>query len=172
MNNSLFRYVPSITLGAIIGIALLFVRGCFNDKTVPSFKLPLAEETLAQIAVDSHRIAIRTHTDTQAAYIPDAGGVTAEINREGRINLNVKNKGLTLKPVAGLMVTTSARGIVGVQVAYWNRCELYVGGGFPKPVAFVAAGFRLDQIKYLQNTSLAVAYTSSKELGLGILVRF
>lgn len=172
MNYSLFRHVPAFIVGTIIGVALLFLRGCFVDKQVPSFKLPLTEDTLAQIAVEDHHIAIRTHKDTKAAYVPAAGGVTAEINKQGHVTLNVQNKGLTFKPVAGVMVSNSIRGAVGAQVGYWNRFELYVGGGFPKPIAFVAAGYRLDQIKYLQNTSLAVAYTSSKELGVGVLVRF
>jgi hypothetical protein len=172
MNNSLFKHVPAITIGALIGVGLLFLRGCFVDKTVPSFKLPLAEETLAQIAMEDHHIAIRTHRETKAAYVPDAGGVTAEVNKKGDIKLNVRNKGLTFKPVAGVMVSNQVRGVVGAQVGYWNRFELYVGGGFPKPVAFVGLGYRLDQIKYAQNTSLAVAYTSDKTLGLNILVRF
>lgn len=170
--TNLFRHVPALVIGTIIGVGLLFIRGCFKDHKAPSFMAPLTEETLAQIAMEDHHIAIRTHRDTQAAYVPDAGRVTANVDKEGKIILDVQNKGFTFKPVMGLMVSTDLRGALGAQVGYWNRFELYVGGGFPKPVAFVGFGYRLDQISFLQNTSLALTYDSKKQIGLVGLLRF
>ena len=165
------RIKAYIVVGLIAVAA--FIRGCVMDRKQPlSFTLPLQEETLSQTVVHNRHIAVRTHKELKTGYVPEGGSVVANVDKDGKIQLDIKNYGLTFRPVMGILVTDKLRLATGAQVGYWNRVELYVGGAGPKFVLYGGVGYRLDAFRWLQNTSVFVAYTSDKYIGSGVLLRF
>lgn len=163
-----------IGLGLILVIVgALYIRSCKTDKTpTVAFNAPLSPNAAAQVVVQNRHIAVRTDKETKASYVPDGGYATALIQKDGKLNLSVKSAGLTFKPVAGMICGEHVRGALGAEFAYWNRLELYVGVGFPWPVGFAGAGYRLDQVKMLSNTSLFAGIDTQKYINIGFLVRF
>lgn len=159
-------------IGAAVLVLILWLKGCFTPPLPPAFNQPLPTDTSSQIVVESRHIAIRTPTESRVGYVPESGSAVAEVKTNGTINLRINNKGFTVRPVIGFMVTDRLRLAGGLQVGYWNRFELYLGGAGPHIIGFVAGGYRLDQIKYLQNTSVYVAYTTDKYIGTGLMLRF
>lgn len=154
-------------------VAGLFIRSCKSDHRLPqAFNTPLAPDTVAQVIVSDRHIAVRTDKSTQATYIPDGGRVNVTINKTGVVQLDVQTAGFTFKPVVGGLITDRLRGALGVEVAYWNRLELYGGVGVPHAVGFVGLGYRLDQVKWLENTSLTVSFDTQKQIGFGLVVHF
>lgn len=163
-----------VGLGVIlITVAAVFIRACNKDGTPPvAFNVPLDPDTTAQVVVQERHIALRTSKDTKAAYIPDGGEAIGTIQKDGSVNLSVQSAGFTFKPVAGLLFGEQPRGALGVEFAYWNRLELYGGMVFPKPVGFGGLGYRLDQIKWLSNTSAFIGMDTQKFINVGLLTRF
>lgn len=170
MNLRLAKYG---LIAVLIVVFAFWFRGCFKDKQLPqSFVAPLREETLSQIALSGRHIAVRTHKETKVTYVADGADVMAEIKKDGTIDLNVKKAGFLFRPALGVMVGERLRGTIAAQVGYYNRFEIYGGAAYPHLVGYGAAGYRLDQIKYLQNTSVYVGYTTRNEVVYGLLLRF
>ncbi len=167
---------PKLKYGLIgtLVIALgLFVRGCFTDGKAPKlFSEPLDPAVHSQLVVSDRHVAIRTDKETKAGYVPSDGHVVITTDKEGKIEFDVKNKGFAVRPVVGLLVTDGVRGALGAQVGYWNRVELHAGLAYPSLIGYGGIGYRLDQFSWTRNTSLLVAYTTSKHIGVGLVVRF
>lgn len=172
----MFAKAKYIGLGLLVLVLGLWIRGCLKDRQLPvSFNAPLPKNTAAQVVVTDRHIAVRTNNRAEATYVPDGGSATVTINKDNSFRLNVKDHGLTFRPVVGGMVSSKLRLSLGAQIGYWNRFEIYAGGAVaPKPlspVAFVALGYRLDQL-HLRNTSIAIGYNTANEVSGLVLVRF
>lgn len=149
-------------------VVMLMVKSCDGPQDVDIAELPAATDL--HVAIKNRVVTVKTHTGTMSDYVPDRGRADVIVDNEGVIDLHVKSAGLSLQPVFGGFVATHAHIAIGAQVVYWNRAELYVGGAYPL-CAWAGIGYRLDQI-FLPNTSVLAIYTTRKEPGLGILVRF
>lgn len=149
-------------------IAWLFIKSC--DGPEPDTDEPLGAAEELHVTVADRVVTVRTKTETQAMYVPDGGSANVSLSSDGTVDLRVASAGLNFRPVLGALITSRLNFAVGVQIAHWNRAEIYVGGVYPL-AAFIGAGYRLDQLK-LNNTSVYLAYTTRKELGAGLMVRF
>lgn len=154
--------------GAALVLVLLFKSCKGPEDLVDVSQLPASTDL--HVAVKGRVITVRTHNGVESNYIPDRGRADVIVNNEGEVALNIKSTGLTLQPVIGVFLAKSPSLAVGAQVAYWKRAELYVGGAYPW-AGWVGAGYKLDQL-FLSNTSLFANYTTRKEIGVGVLVRF
>jgi hypothetical protein len=171
-------FISGLVAAALL-VLVLVIRGCINDRKPPeSFKEPLATSTTAQVVINDRHVAVRTHKETKATYVPDDGEATIRVFEHGDIDLRVTSSGFTMRPVIGGMISTKLRLAAGAQLFYWNRFEVYggLGVGFVNSkvsdcVAFGAIGYRLDQLK-LRNTSLCIGYNSAQELITLLLWRF
>lgn len=170
--NIPLRYIKWVLIFIGVVVPLLWLRSCITDKKPLDFGKPLLPDTAAHVAIDGKHVAIRTHKEVKATYVPSDGHAVATVKKDGSIDLKVTNKGFMFHPVHGVVVTSRLSIALGAQVAYWDRFEIHVGGKWPLSAAYLGAAYRLDQIKYLQNTSLMAVYTTRRELGVGIVHRF
>lgn len=161
-------------LGLIVAlVTFLGIRACNTDRLLPvAFNTPLAPNTAAQIVIQNRHVAVRTDKETKAAYVPDGGLVTATIQKTGVVQLSVQAAAFTFQPVAGVLMSDRPRGALGAELAYWNRLELYGGLGLPSPVGFVGIGYRLDMVRWFENTSVVVIFDSHKQIGFGAVLHF
>lgn len=168
MTSKRFKYLLASVL-AVTG--WLAFRGCKNPVPVLDMSKPLSQEDVLHVGIMDRVITVRTKTETESLYVPDKGSAKVSIDDKGNVTLDVKNKGFTLVPAVGLLVTSHIDGALGLQLGYWNRLELYGGLTAPRLSGFAGAGYRLDQLR-LRNTSIYVAYTTRKEIGVGVMVQF
>lgn len=161
----------SLIVIAIVA-AFAWFKGCFKSAELPQFNLPLTEDTTAQVAITDRTVAIRTKKTTKASYVPEGGTAIVTVKTDGAVNLHVQSAGFTVRPELGLLITNQARGVVGLQLAYWNRLELHAGLAYPNLVGWAGVGYRLDSISWLRNTSAILTYMTDKAIGGGLVVRF
>lgn len=163
-----------IGLGIVVVAVLVGLwRGCTKDHIQPvAFNVPLAPNTAAQVVVQKRHIAVRTEKETKGSYVPQGGQATVLIGKDRTVDLRVREAGLTLQPAAGAMFGEKVRGGIGLQLAYWNRFELYAGAAFPYPVGWAGLGYRLDAFDMLSNTSVFVGVDTQKFVNVGLLVHF
>lgn len=162
------------SLAVLMGtlVAILFVKGCHKDSLPPTaFNTPLSPNATAQVVISDRHIAARTANQVKATYVPDGGTASVTFQKDGSVKLDVRDAGFTLRPTLGVMFTEIVRVTAGAQVFYWDRIELHTGLGYPKWCAWGGVFYRLDQLN-LDNTSLGVSFTTRKEIGLNLIVRF
>lgn len=172
------RTIALCSVGLIV--AGLWLRGC-DDTTLtppgnhqPALAKPLGPEDQLHISYGRDRIVVQTRTETKTAYVPPSGRTDVTVRNDGTVSVNIKNKGLTLEPGFGGMLSDQSYFVVDAQVLYWNRFSAGPGIGITphaRVVGLANAAYRLDQLR-LPNTSLFVAVTHEKNVGVGIRVRF
>ena len=166
------KYLKYIFVIGGVLVAVLFVKSCDGPEPVLDTQTELPTEDVLHVGFKNNVIEVKTATDSEVRYIPDAGSGILRVKRNGDIDIQVKSAGFTFTPILGLGVTRTADLDLGLQVAYWNRFELLIGGKVPHYAGFIGLGYRLDQIMFLQNTTIYVQYTTRREPGMGIAVRF
>lgn len=155
-------------------VVCLWVKGCLPsyNPTLPAHtRVVLPEDTAAIITMQRRQLMTQDKQGIKVKYVPDGSTTTVIIKKDGRVDVFVKSSGFVFRPVAGILATAHLRIAGGFQFFYWNRWEGYIGGAGPVPVAWIGVGYRLDRLN-LYNTSLAVSYTSRKEIGGSLLWRF
>lgn len=162
-----------LIIGLIVSLVLfLVVRSCQRPGSLPASPgTLLSEDDRARITVDKHVIVVKTDEGATTKYVPNNGSATVSVSKKGSVTLAVTNKGFSFDPVIGVFGATHLEPTLGLQLGYWNRWETYVGVKGPYWGAWGGIGYRLDQLT-LDNTSVYVGYSTTKEIGAGILVRF
>lgn len=163
------KYFKGVLALAALLVLFLLLRGCKKPQSV--IDTPLKSEDVLHVGLEHGIISVQTDKETTSKYVPSDGRVDVTVDKKGVVTLDVKDKGLSFRPVIGPFISNRLSLAAGAQLAYWNRTELYGGVKYPVLAAFAAAGYRLDQL-HLSNTSIYVAYTTSKELGAGLFLRF
>jgi len=164
-------------------IAIFQIRSCMRPSTVVVKNNPalmsqeLPDNAQLEVNVTHSRVIevksrVGNDVHERSEYVPQDGKAQVTLLTNGQTVINVKNKGFSFVPGMGVQFTDRPRIAGDVQVFYWNRWEAYIGGAFPVPVAHIGLGYRLDQIKYLANTSLCVVYTTRRNVGAELRVRF
>lgn len=157
-------------IGAGLIVLGLWLRSCVKSPK-PVITAPLPDTDVLRVGVKDRVITVQTDSGEDTQYVPDSGNVLVSVDKQGDVTINVKNKGLSFVPVFGINVNEKLDAAIGLQLAYWNRFELYGGVLAPHLAGFVAGGYRLDQLK-LRNTSVYVSYSTTKDVGMGVLLRF
>ena len=159
----------TILLGAIV-VGLLGLSQCATKNVAEITPLNTAQGEELKITVQDRRVTVQTPTGSDSKYVPEGGKATVVLTTDSTVELQVKSMGFMMRPVVGTLLTKQSYFVLGAQVYYWNRLEIYGGASYPW-AAWVGAGYRLDQIR-LNNTSVYVAYNTRKEIGGGLLLRF
>ena len=167
----LYRY--SIVAIICVVVTLLFVKSCAKETpATQKVSTPLSNGEVLKVGVGDHKITVETQKDTITKYLPSEGQANVIVDKTGKVDVQIKEVGLTLRPVFGVMASSNLDLAMGWQVGYWNRYELYGGMTVPHLGVFGAIGYRLDQIKWLENTSAFVSYDTNRQIGAGLLWRF
>ncbi len=151
-----------------VGLVALLLKSCHGPQEIDIAELPATTDL--HVAVQNRVVTVKAHSGTISGYVPDRGRADITVDDKGVVDLRVKSAGLTLQPVIGGFISVRPHIALGVQVAYWNRLEAYVGGAYPL-CAWAGIGYRLDAL-FLSNTSVYFTYTTQKEPGLGLLLQF
>lgn len=172
MLQAMIRFVPMTVFVLAIGLVIfLNLKGC-NEPPEAFDGVPLSQDEILQVQVKDNFIHVRTKDEVISEYVPSHGKADVKVNDKGEVTVEVKNKGFYFSPAIGFLMTSKLDAVVAAELGYWNRFELIAGVSAPRWAAFGGVGYRLDQIRYLKNTSVYVAYTSRKEIGAGLMVRF
>lgn len=172
-----------VALLALLVIAILQIRACGRPSPVVVRNTPatlspeLPDNAQLEVNVTHSRVIdvksrVGNVVNERSEYVPQDGKAQVTLLNSGQTVINVKNKGFSFVPGMGVQLTDRPRIAADFQVFYWNRWEAYIGGAFPAPVGHIGIGYRLDQIKYLANTSLCVVYTTRRNVGAELRVRF
>jgi hypothetical protein len=172
MLQTIRRFIPmTMFVTSVLLVVILNLRGCAKPPTAFDAR-PLPQDEVLQVQYKDNYIHVRTKEEVISEYVPSHGSADVKVNDKGEVQLDIKNKGFYFSPAIGVLVTSKLDAVIAAELGYWNRFELIAGVSAPRWAAFGGIGYRLDQIKYLKNTSVYVAYTSRKEVGAGLMVRF
>jgi hypothetical protein len=172
MLQAIIRFIPMTVFVLAIGLVIfLNLKGC-NGSPEPFDGAPMPQDEVLNVQVKDNFIHVRTKEETVSSYVPSHGSADVKVNDKGEVTVDVKNKGFYFSPAIGVLMTSKLDAVVAAELGYWNRFELVAGVSAPRWAAFGGIGYRLDQIRYLKNTSIYIAYTSRKEVGAGLMVRF
>lgn len=153
-------------------ILVLLLKDCGKELT-PVVTSPMASNDALRVNVKDSRITVTTKQESETRYVPHNGSAQINLKDNGDVEIDVDEVGFTFDPGFGALCTNRLRLTADLQIAYWNRGELYIGAGMgplTSPVIYIGLGYNLGQIK-MDNTSLFIAFTTQKEIGLGIRVR-
>lgn len=161
-----------VSLGVGIGIGLLFIQDLFKKEPIPpEGQVELQEDEIAHIVMSRNTVTtVKKGAPTATKFVPRSGRVRTTVTKSGVVKVRVKNKGLSFSPGFGVMVADRPRLSLDLQLWYWNRASVLLGGGFakrPTVVGFIAASYSLDRIK-LNNTAIYVGIATSKNPVVGL----
>lgn len=157
---------------ALLVLVVLVVRGCKAPQPPAKATEPLQPNEIARVVVEPRRVAVTTKEGTKTQYVPAHGSVVASVDKTGAVSVAVKNKGFSHNVGIGGAYADRFRGVLDVEVLYWDRFGVCVGLGIadsPVVSPYLAAAYRLEQLK-LDNTSLFVGMTAKKDFIIGLRV--
>ncbi len=171
------RRLSLLIYTVLLIVCVLALKSCYDGifKDVPATesvdKLP--EDTRIRVHLTPNQVTVQNKDRVVKKYLPTQGSVSVEVKEDGTTKVDIKNKGFTFEPQLGLLVQDRLYAHIGFRLAYWNRWGLVAGGGASldrKAIGYVGASYMLDQIK-LRNTSVFIAYTTKREMAVGVSVR-
>lgn len=166
------KRLKQIAIGVLVLITGLWLYDFFVSE--PHIDdTPLQDDEYVRVDVADRVVQVTSHAGSSTKYVPSSGRSTVTVKDDGTIDVETKNKGLSLEAGMGVGYDAIPRATLDVQIGYWNRVGAHVGLGFghghPFVVPFVSASYRLDRLR-LQNSSVFVGMTLRKEPIFGLRV--
>lgn len=113
----------------VLAIIIAWLSWSNNRKGIAIAELNEKNGTLAadlQLKVKGTEVIYRDRDRVVVKYMPKEGGVTvSEPDKNGKVDIKIKNKGFTLKPGFGAYYDGKFDGALDLKLAYWDR---YSGG--------------------------------------------
>lgn len=158
-----------LSIALILGAVFLWGRcGRKPSSQIPTVLPPNDKE---QIIVDpvKHRLTVVQSTGIKVINLPDHPSVI-DIHKDGSVVVTAPQYGFEHRFFLGGMVSDQGRFAVGMDLFYWKKLDLGLGGacqvGMHTPVAFLGVSYTI-----YDNLRIGLTYDNNQRIGGMLTVR-
>lgn len=183
----LVRDLPSYLMALFCLVFLAIVTyfvACNKPEPAPTSLTKLEARTVVlpqtPRILDEKKSPVPNVPKARTPYVPPEGHITItpkdpEKTLEEVVNVVIKDRGITFTP--GVHYAVPDRLGADIKLAYRGRLGLGAGanvrlGSFADARILGYASYRLDRIRFVQNTEAFVGYTNKKEVQVGLRINF